>query len=254
MGKSDKPLRPRYSTSELSKDIFEILDHLSWTKPRQLHIAGVSMGGMIAQEMAYAQPNRIASLSIISSAARVQNTTSFTENLWNRIQMFMPKPLEQATQDVAKSLFSEEWLAQPDDRKPPTAETPNVRIPPGGYALFETNYDAFAALEVKKKMDKEAFTKTGFIGQAIAAGWHFKSDAQLKEIGDRVGRERIQVLHGTEDRMLTVPHGRVLIKALEPGASYIREGKGHVLLLEEMEWFQGVLGDFVEKTEGLGKE
>lgn len=32
--------------------------------------------------------------------------------------------------------------------------------------------------------------------QAIAAGWHHKSAEQLKEIGDKVGRERIMVLHG----------------------------------------------------------
>jgi hypothetical protein len=29
--------------------------------------------------------------------------------------------------------------------------------------------------------------------QAIAAGWHYKSPAQLKELGDKVGRERISV-------------------------------------------------------------
>lgn len=41
----------RYSTSEMAKDIIEVLDHLGWTSERQLHILGVSMGGMIAQEI-----------------------------------------------------------------------------------------------------------------------------------------------------------------------------------------------------------
>ncbi len=50
MGKSDKPLL-RYSTSELAKDVLEILDHLGWTTERELHVSGVSMGGMIAQEL-----------------------------------------------------------------------------------------------------------------------------------------------------------------------------------------------------------
>lgn len=50
MGESDKPLM-RYSTSEMAKDAFELLNHLGWTSKRQLHVIGISMGGMIAQEM-----------------------------------------------------------------------------------------------------------------------------------------------------------------------------------------------------------
>ncbi len=50
MGKSDKPLM-RYSTTEMAKDAIELFDHLGWTKERELHITGVSMGGMICQEL-----------------------------------------------------------------------------------------------------------------------------------------------------------------------------------------------------------
>ena len=50
IGESDKPLS-RYSTSEMAKDTVELLDHVGWTGQRQLHIIGISMGGMIAQEM-----------------------------------------------------------------------------------------------------------------------------------------------------------------------------------------------------------
>jgi len=50
MGESDKPLL-RYSTSEMAKDAFEVVDLLGWTTEKQLHVIGVSMGGMIAQEM-----------------------------------------------------------------------------------------------------------------------------------------------------------------------------------------------------------
>jgi pimeloyl-ACP methyl ester carboxylesterase len=50
IGDSDKP-RSRYSTSEMAKDIIEVVDHLGWTGKRELHIIGISMGGMIAQEL-----------------------------------------------------------------------------------------------------------------------------------------------------------------------------------------------------------
>jgi pimeloyl-ACP methyl ester carboxylesterase len=35
----------------MAKDVLEVLDHLGWTSERQLHILGVSMGGMIALEI-----------------------------------------------------------------------------------------------------------------------------------------------------------------------------------------------------------
>lgn len=41
----------RYSTSEMAKDIIEIVDHLGWTGERELNVVGISMGGMIAQEI-----------------------------------------------------------------------------------------------------------------------------------------------------------------------------------------------------------
>ena len=50
MGDSDKPLL-RYSTSEMARDTLELVNHVGWTGAREIHLMGVSMGGMIAQEM-----------------------------------------------------------------------------------------------------------------------------------------------------------------------------------------------------------
>lgn len=50
MGLSDKPLL-RYTTSEMARDVVELLDHVGWTERRSVHVVGISMGGMIAQEL-----------------------------------------------------------------------------------------------------------------------------------------------------------------------------------------------------------
>jgi pimeloyl-ACP methyl ester carboxylesterase len=50
MGESSKPMQ-RYSTSEMAKDLLEVIDHVGWTADRQLNVVGISMGGMIAQEL-----------------------------------------------------------------------------------------------------------------------------------------------------------------------------------------------------------
>jgi len=253
MGKSDKPIL-RYSTSEMAKDVIELLDHLGWTKERQLHITGVSMGGMIGQELGLLIPNRICSLNLVSTAAAIENTTSYLENLRTRVMMFVPKSLDRAVTDAARMLFSSAWLDSPDDTILPNASTPNVVLPESGeYKRFKTNYERFAAQELTKRLDVEGFPKKGFMLQAIAAGWHHKSAAQLKEMGDKVGRERISVMHGTGDNMISVPHGRKLIQMLEPGKGVIKEGTGHVFMLEEWRWHNDFVKEMIETGERLNR-
>jgi pimeloyl-ACP methyl ester carboxylesterase len=253
MGKSDKPIL-RYSTSEMAKDTIELLDHLGWTKERQLHITGVSMGGMIAQELGLLIPNRICSLNLVSTAAAIENTTSYLENLRTRVMMFVPKSLDRAVTDSSRMLFSNAWLDSPDDTILPNASTPNVVLPESGeYQRFKTNYERFAAQELTKRLDVEGFPKKGFMLQAIAAGWHHKSAAQLKELGDKVGRERISVMHGTADQMISVPHGRKLIEMLEPGKGVIKEGTGHVFMLEEWRWHNNFVKEMIETGERLNR-
>ncbi|KAI2638352.1 Alpha/Beta hydrolase protein [Xylaria nigripes] len=254
MGRSDKPLM-RYSTSIMAADLLEILNHLSWTEERQLHICGISMGGMIAQEVAYAAPHRIASLNLICTAAAIENTTGFIENLMNRITMLIPKRTLNshlaAGFILAASCFSTEWLSQPDDSALPDETVPRCRVPPGGYRHFASNYARFAAQEVIKRRDGEGYTQPGFLLQMIAAGWHHKSAAQLREIGDKVGRERILVLHGTGDKIISVPHGRKLIEQLRPGKGLVVDEMGHVPMIDRTEWFNQLLADMCDLGERL---
>jgi pimeloyl-ACP methyl ester carboxylesterase len=154
------------------------------------------------------------------------------------VALSIPKDINATLADVRHRVFSQEFLDQPDMD-----------------GEFPTNADRFAAQELRKRSDTEAFTQKGFMLQAIAAGWHHKSAGQLKQIGDSVGRERIQVLHGTVDRMITFPHGEVLVEELGGESGGVRwvifEGKGHVLHMEAKERFGQVIAELVAKTEAL---
>lgn len=89
----------------------------------------------------------------------------------------------------------------------------------------------------------------------MAAGWHKKSPEQLREIADKVGRERILVVHGTTDNLITVPHGEVLARGLggeEMGVTMrMFEGRGHYVPIEERAEFRKLIEGIVEKTEGM---
>ncbi|KAI9787333.1 MAG: hypothetical protein M1835_002800 [Candelina submexicana] len=265
MGESDKPLM-RYSSSELAKDTLELLNQLEWVNERSLHVIGVSMGGMIAQELHDPVSHGATSDSIIvpciygGSTGKYcrmniflnrmfderyllipSSSKGFFENLKTRMNMFIPKPIDVQLANTKATLFSQAW-----------ADAPDAEPIVGG---FPTNGDRFAGQELKKRQDKEGFTRKGFILQVICAGWHYKGTEQLKQLGDQVGRERIQIIHGALDRMITVPHAEVLDRELGRQNNGITktifEDAGHYLPMEKRNEFRALIEAMVEKTEAL---
>lgn len=230
-----------YSTSIMAADVLDVLDSLGWTSPRSLHVLGISMGGMVAQELGLLIPDRIASLSLISTAARMVNTGGFFKNLRELINLFIPKPIDSQLVELKGRLFNPVWLMQPDD---------DVNFPCGG--KFPTNGDRFTAQEITKRSNPAENRMKGIVLQAIATRRHYKSESQLKELGDRVGRERITVMHGTLDQMITFRHGEVLAKELEVELTTWQQA-GHVLTMEKRRDFNMMVEQIVKKTERLSK-
>ncbi|TLD21525.1 hypothetical protein PspLS_09103 [Pyricularia sp. CBS 133598] len=248
MGNSDVPLM-RYSTSEMALDVLEVATHVGWTDRQSLHVIGISLGGMIAQEVACASPERIASLALLSTAAEIRNTDSFLVNLQNRAALLIPRGIEVSVGGSAKRIFAKDWLESPDAFRVPTKDSPRVDMPEGGeYLRFNSNYQRFVAQEMHKRLDKERFGTTGFLLQLIAAGWHYKNREQLSEMADAVGRDRILVLHGTVDEMISVPHGKILIDFIKPKTGVILDNAGHGIPLERTEWLNNFLEEHLQSV------
>ncbi|PLW53097.1 hypothetical protein PCANC_05820 [Puccinia coronata f. sp. avenae] len=66
-GNSDAgPIGP-YTSSEMAKDTLALLDSLGWEQDRSIHLFGVSLGGMIAQELCLLIPERFKTVAFIST-------------------------------------------------------------------------------------------------------------------------------------------------------------------------------------------
>ena len=183
-------------------------------------------------------PGRIASLSLLATGPKVFNTVGWVQNLRDRINLLVPKDIDVQIADTKQRMFSPAWLNEPD------AE-----------GHFPTNGDRFAAQELMKRKSVDGYTRKGFLLQALAAGWHHKSRQQLEQLGDKVGRERIQVIHGTVDRMVTFPHGELLAKQLggeEKGVTFIAvEGRSHALQMEWRRALTKAIAAMIEKVETM---
>lgn len=187
-------------------------------------------------------PDRICSLNLISTAPRIVRTLPFLENIRNRINLLIPKSLDNQLAKVKRDCYSAEWLSRPD-------ETEYLSEP------FPTNGDRFAAGELSKRLDPGMFTPTGFICQLYAAGFHHKSAKQIKAMGDAIGRPRILILHGTADKMIPYVHSEMMIDELggkDSGiATSLHEGLGHVAPIELRKEFKKIIVDCIDKTEAL---
>ncbi|CCV11061.1 alpha/beta hydrolase [Mesorhizobium sp. STM 4661] len=201
-GRSTKyaPGEPPYTFDDMADDAVRVLDRHGIGKA---HVAGMSMGGMIAQLVALKHPSRVLSLTAIStspvgidtshlpgmSEAYVKHSSEGAKVDWS--------DREQVVDFIVKDAHAIAGTAHPFDEK-------RTR------AFVEQDYDRSGGL--------------------LSATNHFL----LKGGEDYQGRLRdmqvpLLVIHGTADPIFPVEHGAALAEAVA-GARLVRiEGGGHEL-------------------------
>lgn len=80
-GRSGPPPEP-CTTARLAADALALLDHLSLDK---VDVLGYSLGGLVAQELALLAPERVRSLVLASTAARLPGRTRRALDAWRRL-------------------------------------------------------------------------------------------------------------------------------------------------------------------------
>ncbi|KAF7319087.1 AB hydrolase-1 domain-containing protein [Mycena chlorophos] len=194
----------RYTTSGMAQDIVVLLDHLGWTAAREIHVVGSSLGGMIAQELAYCIPERIASLTLAVTTPGGWPWQNLPP--WEGIKcltklLFISEP-ENKAPTVMKMLYPPSWLEEPS-------------------LLDSTRTNR--AVQTKTYLRRAAFGPKqqimGHISQLGAGLTHRVSRVRLRRISDTI--PKIAILCGDQDNLMDLQHSRDL-KAGMPSAEFIQ--------------------------------
>lgn len=185
-----------YALEDMALDIERLLDHLGI---RRAHVAGVSMGGMIAQVFATQCPNRVATLTSISSA--VGNPKTGLGSLRAILAVAgtgdasSPEALQAHFKTVLTALSGSKYRPTPEELDDAIRSAPRI-----GYDPVATRRQLIALL---------------------ASGNRAKAVRQL--------RTPTLVIHGTEDPLLPFAAGEETARLIR-GAKFIPvEGLGHQL-------------------------
>ena len=98
----------------MAKDAIALIDHLNWS---QCHVVGVSMGGMISLEFALLAPERILSLTLLSTHAGGLAGRAPFLGIRHILRSLVMRDEHLQTENVLQMLYSEKTLTDPEKRK-----------------------------------------------------------------------------------------------------------------------------------------
>ncbi|TNY21572.1 Alpha/Beta hydrolase protein [Rhodotorula diobovata] len=234
VGWSDTP-PGAYSTSEMAKDVEELLDFVEWTEPRSLNLAGVSMGGMIAQELALLIPERIRTLLLTST----MSGSRFTLPSWKAASMFLRlssgtvrTPAAQISL-VTATLFPEAYLE---------TEVHEEGEYKGKKRREQVQADFLRRYHIGRRQSAR-----GQLGQMAAVMKHRVSADRLAKLASAVPHTAI--IHGTDDNLIHVQRAHELHKDIPGSRLKIVENAGHALPSQIRDEYNAWIRENVEREE-----
>jgi pimeloyl-ACP methyl ester carboxylesterase len=205
-GQSSAPDEP-YTIRGMADDARGLLDALGVGR---VHVVGVSMGGMIAQELALAQPERVASLHLGCTLARSDPYLRSVLRVWRDLRARLPQ--ESVVRTIAL------WLLAP--------------------ATFAERPD-FAEMVVQAALANPFPQSTaGFLRQSEAVMGHDTLD-RLAAL-----RPPTLVTVGEDDILVPPRFSREVSAAIPGSALHVVAAAGHVYFWERVDDFNKLTLDF----------
>ena len=185
-----------FTIRELAGDAAALLDALEL---ESAHVMGISMGGMVAQELALAQPARLRSLVLGCTYSGGPGSSRSSPQVWEALAEAMAAGDRERALRVAWEANVSEGFAGDD-------------------AAFARFQDIAARMRVAIPV---------IMAQAQAVLGHDTS-ARLADVTTPT-----LVVHGTEDRMIPVSNARMIAGLIPDARLEILDGVGHLFFWEE---------------------
>ncbi|WP_205698374.1 alpha/beta fold hydrolase [Conexibacter sp. SYSU D00693] len=187
-----------FTIRDLADDAARVLDAVGLDRA---HVLGISMGGMVAQELALEHAGRVDRLVLGCTYSGGEGSALTEEVVWQRLAEGMMS----GDRDKAMDAFF--WANVSD-----------------AYASDAAHFDEFRRVALMKP------TATPVIMLQAQAIQSHDTSARLERI-----TAPTLVVHGDEDRMLPVANGRLIASRI-PGAQLeVLEGAGHMFWVERPE-------------------
>lgn len=190
----------------IADDLSGLLDHLGHDK---VHVVGISLGGMVAQNFVLRHPDKVDKLVLADTTPKV------TEDLIDVVYSWREAQVEGGDEAYfwtsLRSGFSDEWI--------------------------EDNPDMVQHLKEKSK-------STNAEG-VLAAGLGFSTMDFTEDLSTI--KSKTLIIHGDDDRIVDLEMGKLLHKGIHGSKIKIFEGCGHSPTLEMAEEFNKVLIDFLSQ-------
>lgn len=191
IARGEKPEVP-YTLEDMADDAIGVLDDLNVEKA---HICGASMGGMIAQVIAYRHPSRVLSLTSIMSTTGNPDLKQPTRELMQ--ELFKPLPIE-------REASIEEGVKR-------------------GHLTYGTfPYNGEQARTMRTKAYDRCFYPVGIMRQAAAISASGNRKPKLASI-----TVPTLVVHGREDPLIPFEGGIDTAEAISGAELLIIDGMGH---------------------------
>ncbi|NOZ95358.1 MAG: alpha/beta fold hydrolase [Acidobacteria bacterium] len=212
VGRSDAT-EPPYSTAVMAEDTAALLDGLGIGRA---HVLGVSMGGLIAQELALHRPDSVEGLILAATAGRIAPRGRHAIDSWRRL-VLEGVDRETILRDQLPWVFSDRFLGNPDQ------------------------VSGFVATVLSNPHPQPA---EGFVGQAMACLRH---DALARAAGIRA---RTLVVAGGDDILIPARSSAELADAIPGARLLVFDEAPHAFPMESPDRFNEAVLYFLGATTG----